>query len=398
MSDSAARDGFAAFFRRYTQTWVHAVAVAAMTALGTLTIVHRWFAALAVAAYLVPPVALYLSDGRGRPERAGAAEDGPPGPAETRTAPERAGPEEGTDDSAERTAAAWTSAGSPVGADLHDAAVLPGAAYAVGADGVVLADRGDGWTVALQDGPGAEANALRGVDATADGAAVWVAGDGGALGRLDAATGRHADLSAPEGITDAWADVAVAGDGGDETVLLVNGSGEVLRGRYRDGEVAWSPPEKPGGGSSIVGVDLQGSVGYLCDTNDGVFETVDGGETFGRVGVDGADGTLTDVAAGGEGDCLVAADDGVLHRYDGRRWTPERVCDRPLWALARLGDYAVAGDDDGAVHERRDATGSWERTQTPASAPLRGVAAGEVRAVAVGDDGTVVERRREGPR
>ncbi|MGA9399418.1 MAG: hypothetical protein WBV42_01035, partial [Haladaptatus sp.] len=51
---------FLPFFRRYTKTWVHAVATAGLTAFGTLTFVNQGFAFVAVAIYVLPPVVLYL--------------------------------------------------------------------------------------------------------------------------------------------------------------------------------------------------------------------------------------------------------------------------------------------------------------------------------------------------
>jgi len=213
----------------------------------------------------------------------------------------------------------------------------------VGDDGQVLtADPVDGdpaereWMVALEDGPAAEGENLSGVDATAGGEAVWIAGDSGAVGRLEAETRRHTDYSAPAGITDNWPGVAVAGPNGDETILLINGSGDVLRGRYRDGECSWDEPVTPGSGSSLSGITLaDASIGYCCDTNDGVFETTDGGDSFDRIGPVGAGGTLENLATLGRGDCLVSADDGVVHRYGGSTWTPERVGEEAICGIAR---------------------------------------------------------------
>ncbi|WP_227356781.1 sialidase family protein [Haladaptatus salinisoli] len=384
--------GFVAFYRRYTKTWLHALATAALTAFGMLTFLHDGFAVVALAVYVVPPVALYLSGGNfggvdadgtdaagvdSATESASDSEDAPIDPDE---------PAAGT--------ASWTTADVPTDATLFDAGVTDAGAHAVGEGGVVLARATEReWRVALPDGPGAEANDLRGVDATTDGSAVWFAGDGGALGRLNPETGRHADHSAPSGVTDNWADVAVAGSDGDETILLVNGSGQVLRGRRRDGDVAWDAPVKPGSGSSLCAAALvDTSVGYLCDTNDCVFETTDGGESFRRVGVESADGTFTDVAATARGDCAATADDGVLHRYDDGNWTPVRLGDEALRALALDDGRAVACADSGVVYERAGATADWERVPTPATGALRGVALGARRAVAVGEGGTVVAR------
>lgn len=392
-------DGFLEFFRRYAKTWVHAVAAAGLTAFSTLTVVHTWFAGLAIAAYVVPPVALYLSQ-KGRSQTgSGTARESVPEADESSGAVDGATTGEGSSTDEETSVdddaggdAEWTTVDAPVDAALSDVAVTPTAAYAVGESGVVVADRGDGWTVALEDGPGADSQALRGVDASVDGTAVWMAGDGGALARIDVETGRHVDFSAPGDITDNWVDIAVGGGNGSEIVLVVNGSGETLRGRYREGEVAWTGPEKPGSGSSFSGVDLAGEgAGHLCDTSDGVYETADAGETFERVGIDGADGTLTGVAALGRDDCLVCADDGVVHRYDGARWTPETVGDA-LRGIAGEEAYVVACDDD-ALYERPATNGDWERSVVPASGPLRGVGTGSGRAIAVGDGGAIATRR-----
>jgi hypothetical protein len=190
--------GFVAFYRRYTKTWVHALAAAALTAFGTLSILHRGFVVLAVAAYVLPPLVLYFA----WPALSGTRRL--PG---TDAAPAKAGPDpdrstgETAGGSADEATAAndgtlpdrWAAVDAPTDAALHDAAVAAGDAYAVGEGGVVLTDDGDGWAVSLPDGPGAAANALHGVDATADGEAVWFAGDGGAVGRLERETGRHVD-------------------------------------------------------------------------------------------------------------------------------------------------------------------------------------------------------------
>jgi hypothetical protein len=51
------------YYRRYTRqrTGVHAAATAALTGLGLLAYFERWFVAVAIVAYLLPPVYLYLS-------------------------------------------------------------------------------------------------------------------------------------------------------------------------------------------------------------------------------------------------------------------------------------------------------------------------------------------------
>ena len=384
--------GFVDFFQRYARTWVHAVSTAVLTLFGTLTFIDRWFAAVAVAGYVLPPVVLYATgtlpgtpDERGESEADEETSDAPgsvDGESGGTVAPE---PTDGTDDAP----AGWTTVRTPTDATLFDATLTEAGAFAVGADGIVLSRDGENWAVELADGPGAEGRDLRSVDAVGD--AVWVAGDGGALGRLDASSGRHVDYSAPADRTDAWTDIAVAGTVDDATLLLVNGSGEVFCGRSRDGDLIWEPPVKPGSGSSLVGATLVDSeVGYLCDSNDTVFQTVDGGASFEAVDIAGADGTATDIAATACG-AAVTFDDGTVRTYAEGTWTPTRPSETPLVALALHDERALACSTDGAVHERPAPGANWDRRKV-VDVPLSGVATGPVRSVVVGADGTVAER------
>ncbi|HMB50533.1 MAG TPA: hypothetical protein VKM69_07705 [Natronoarchaeum rubrum] len=416
-AERSSDDGFVAFFRSYTQTWVHAVATAGLTAFGLLTFVNRWFVALALASYLLPPAALYLAHGaaaadvvEGRRDAGSTADEREPanrvdrhraesGPAE----PTGRGAESADEDARETSEDAepttddaelqrqWARTNGPTDADLKAVALTDGGACAVGDGGVVLAEQGGEWTVALADGPAAQGEDLVGVAATDDGAAVWIAGDSGALGRIDADGWQHVDYTAPAGITDNWSGVAVGGSAGEETILLINGSGEVLRGEFGDDGPSWASPVTPGSGSSLSGVELvDAALAYCCDTNDGVFETTDAGRSFAVVGLDGAGGTLTDLAASERDDCLVAADDGVVHRYDGRTWTPDRLFDDELTGIARDGEYAVTCGED-AVFERSVPDADWER-RTFENDAFEGVDSRGGRAVAVGEDGVVVSR------
>ncbi|EMA53019.1 hypothetical protein C451_11380 [Halococcus thailandensis JCM 13552] len=51
------------YYRRYTKqrTGIHAAATAALTGLGLLAYFEQWFVAVAIVAYLLPPVYLYLT-------------------------------------------------------------------------------------------------------------------------------------------------------------------------------------------------------------------------------------------------------------------------------------------------------------------------------------------------
>jgi hypothetical protein len=384
-------DGPVTFYRSYVRTDLHAVATVALTALGTLTVVHRGFAAAALAAYALPPLALYARgawlSGTGDEAVTGRRND-------DRTDAGGEPAAEPPDDDSTRADPCWTTARPPTNVDLNDVTVAGETVVAVGDGGTALARGPDGeWSVSLSDGPGASGATLTGAATTKDGEAVCDAGDGGAVGRRDGA-GRWVDHTAPDDDTSNLAGVAVAGTAGRETVLLVDGSGRVRRGRYRDGDLAWGAPRTPGSGSSIAGVALgDDGTGYLVDTAGGAFETSDGGRSWRSLNLD-ADGTPTAVVASGDGPA-VATTGGRVHLHDGRRWTPERVADGALPALAWATDGAALAAGDGVVHER-DGPGDWQRVVVPASGPLHGVATGAVGAVCVGADGCVLERPAEG--
>ncbi|MDS0220110.1 hypothetical protein NDI54_01955 [Haloarcula sp. S1AR25-5A] len=395
MTAPGGRDGPATFARRYTKTWVHAVATAALTAFGTLTVVDQRFAAVAIAAYVLPPVALYLrADGDDGTDGTAIAS---PETGASATETEAATPSstDATSAGASTTTAAsagvskWTAASAPTDAHLHDAASTDTGAYAVGADGVFLADSGAGWDALLSDGPRAQSRTLRGVDAVGDGG-VWMTGDGGTVARVDPETGQHVDHSEPAGDTSNLVAVAATNGADGEIVLLGDGSGGVRRGDYRDGSVAWRDPVTPGSGSSLAGLALRTDAGWACDTSQRVFETTDGGRSFTDSGIDDVSGTLTDVAATGAGP-IVGTDDGVVYRTESGSWTPERVSDAGISAVAGRGDRWLACGANGAVFERT-APSDWERVTTPTAESLNGVAVGESRALAVGDGGTVLER------
>ncbi len=281
----------------------------------------------------------------------------------------------------------WDAIDTPTDQSLLDVVATRGGAYAVGEGGVVLA-RDGGWEVALDDGPTANANVLRGVDATDDGEAVWFAGDSGVLGRY--ADGRLTDHSAPDDQTSTWEDVAVTGNSGEEQIHLVNGSGELLRGTYENGTVSWGDIEKPGSGSSIAAIEfLDTDRGHICDTNQSVYETTDGGETYEKIGIEDANAAFTGVAAS-DSETLVTADDGSLFRYDGAVWTRLQPGERALSAVALADETGLAAGDGGAVYER--ANDGWESVETPIDADLHGIAIDDAGVAAVGIEGAIIER------
>ncbi|ELZ00526.1 hypothetical protein [Natrialba asiatica] len=64
------------FYRRYTKTAIHAATAAALTIFGILIFIDPWFAAIAIACYVVPPVALYLLEVNSIWEEGGSDRDG----------------------------------------------------------------------------------------------------------------------------------------------------------------------------------------------------------------------------------------------------------------------------------------------------------------------------------
>jgi photosystem II stability/assembly factor-like uncharacterized protein len=453
MADSSAGGGgFFAYYRQYARSGVHAASTAALTAIGLWASFtgNRLFILLAIAVYVFPPVFLYLTgEGERVPsvvgedistsddvDRSNARTDethgndnshdrsdgrverpGADATAEHRTTDESTNLDAsgtasatGGDDDEERIDGGadeitsesdgndrdgdesaepdWTEIDTPTDRSLLDVVTTREGAYAVGEGGVVLVCDGDEWTVALDDGPTANANVLRGVDGTDDGDAIWFAGDSGVLGRF--ADGTLTDHSAPKDRTSTWEDVAVTGESGDERIHLVNGSGELLRGSYEEGTVPWAEIKKPGSGSSISSIAfVDDDRGYLCDTNQSVYETTDGGESFERIGIEDANTAFTGVAASDD-ETLVTADDGSLFRHDGAVWTRRRPGKVALSAIALGGEAGFAAGDGGAVYERTD--GDWKSVETPVTADLRGIAVGNGRVVAVGVEGTIVER------
>lgn len=288
---------------------------------------------------------------------------------------------------AEPASLEWVEVDSPTDETLSDVATTDTGAFAVGSDGGLLA-REESWEAVLDHGPSAESNALRGVDATDDGEAVWFTGDSGALGRYDAEASRHTDHSAPAGITDNWVDVAVAGPAGEAAVYLVNGSGQVLAGEFDGSEVEWGEPVKPGSGSSMSAIEFVEEAGYCCDTNSGVYETTDG-ESFERIGIEGG-GSFTAIAAVGPESVAVTDTDGTVQRYDGSVWTPLHAAEVALDALSTDGEDWLAVGDGGTIREL--AGGGWEPREAPVEADLHGVAVGEP-SVTVGAAGTILELR-----
>lgn len=286
----------------------------------------------------------------------------------------------------------WTESDSPTEEGLSDVVVTATGPHAVGTGGVVLTREDDGWEVSLERGPTTESNDLRGAGVSDDGRHLWFAGDSGVLGQYDVEESYLTDYSAPLAITNNWTDVAVVGPADGETIYLVDGSGQVLRGENDGGEFDWNQPEVPGSGSSMTSVEFTEEAGYLCDTNAGVYETTDGGGSYEIIGIEDAGADFTDIAPLTREAISVACDDGTVFRYDGTTWTKLYAGEGALHAIDRRDDRGFAAGAEGAIYERTG--GGWEPDPTPIEAALYGVAIDtDGGAVAVGEDGTIIEYR-----
>lgn len=290
----------------------------------------------------------------------------------------------------------WQTAESPTSKTLNDAIDTVEGPFAVGAGGDVVARRRGGWQTVVEYGPQARSRPLTGVDVTDDGTAIWFVGGSGVIGEYNVVTRTLTNYSAPNGKTSTWEDCAVTGTAGEsERLYFVNGSGELLVGvRQESGAVQYADVIKPGGGSTIPGIDFRDyEAGHACSTSQLVTETTDGGESWNRIGIDFAGGAFFDVASVGSQDVNVAGGDGIVYRYDGFRWTPHVVDGerQAVRAIDRDGQEGLAAGAGGKVYERRSA-GQWRRFETGIEVKLRGAARGGAYDVAVGDGGAIVER------
>jgi hypothetical protein len=302
-----------------------------------------------------------------------------------------------TQRSARNPRSRWKQAKVPTSNTLTGVTQTVAGPYAVGGSGdMITRSRKRKWELVLDAGPTGEGNKLTAVDVTSDGKRIWFVGGSGVIGEYDTVRNRLTDHSAPLGKTSTWSGVAVEGNSGEnEHVYFVNSSGEELSGvRQPDGSIAYEPVTKPGGGSTIPGIDFHGlTTGRCCDTSGGVYET-DGGNTYKRIGIDGAESTFYDIASVDTDTANVVGAGGLIYRYDGIRWTPIITGEKAIRAIDRDGRAGLAAGSGGYIYNR-EIFGQWTQVSTPTSNTLKGVAldpTGVYPDVAVGNSGTVIER------
>jgi photosystem II stability/assembly factor-like uncharacterized protein len=285
----------------------------------------------------------------------------------------------------------WIERESPTGSTLYDAASAGGTAFAVGGDGL-LERTADGWRLVDGDGLLGSNTTLRGVAATDDDAALWVAGSEGAVGAYDPVDGTldRFDLGDLLGLGRTLYDVSVVGSRGDERVYASTTDGDVVVGRQGLAGRQWTTVGT-GGGQTLTGVDFHSdSTGYAVGRGGTVFRSTDGGDSWRAVGVPGFDTVLYDVVSGPDR-VYVAAENGRLFRLDCTcaLWTPVAAGAKGVRALAANADGLLgAGENSRAFEFVED---RWTAHDTSAGATLSGVARGPVD-VAVGSGGAIVER------
>jgi hypothetical protein len=265
----------------------------------------------------------------------------------------------------------WTGVASSVGDTLQSVTDTEADLVAVGNSGKLIERTSSGWVTVDKNGPNNGGNNLYGCDASDDGAVVWYGGGSGSVGRYDVSAGTIENNTAPSGKTSGWLDVAVTGTAGSETVYLVNGSGEVLRGVRSGGTMDWKDAVFPGNGSTLRSITfLDSSIGYCCDGNSKVYKTTDGGKTWSDIGIDGGGVTLYDIAVVSEDDLTVVGGSGLLFQFNGEVWTKRKLGGNARYAVSRDGDRGVACGGSGQIYSLE--TTGWQLKNDDSGNGLQG--------------------------
>ncbi|WP_435098549.1 hypothetical protein [Halarchaeum sp. P4] len=294
---------------------------------------------------------------------------------------------------------------TPFSEDLYGVVSTKKGPYAIGAGGIIAADRSDsdeGWEVMIDDGPHTKDNRLNGLAVTDDGKRIWFAGGSGALGCYDVIERRKYDYSHPNQKTSTWEGIAVCGKAGQEKALVANGSGEVLPFMIDGFDADWGQVRKPVSGKASNIAALAASpegIGYAVDTSGNAFKTTDD-DGWRDIGIVNAQVKFHDIYAGKNQRVYVAAGDGKLYRYDDsyNDWTPLGVANEPLNAIDiyKRQDgkrVMVVMGGSGAIYHRLG-DNRWEKVYSPTEKSLNDIALGTPD-VAVGDSSIVLVRPRK---
>lgn len=301
----------------------------------------------------------------------------------------------------ERERPEWRVVGTPFDTSLFGVVQTVEGPYAVGSGGTLVADRGQGWELVLDDGPNTRDNQMRAVDVTDDGERVWMLGSSGAMACYDVGQQRKFDYSYPHGMTSTWEGITVAGPRGAEKALASNGSGEIMPFSVDGFDVDWGQVDKPaakGSKMSAIAATPDG-VGFAIDTSGNAFKTT-ADDGWIDIGIVNAQVKFYDLYAGADQRVYVAAGGGRVYRYDDsyRNWTSIGAGDGG--DLTAIDAYEKPnGETQMVVLTRngdifqRDGKDRWEEVPSPTRNGLRDLQLGRPD-VAVGKAGTVMQRAR----
>lgn len=297
----------------------------------------------------------------------------------------------------------WNQVDSPTDQTLHDVVLAASGPYAVGENGHLLAKQDDGWNPILERGPKVDSNTLRSAAVSEDGKHVWFTGDSGVLARYRSTeskkgdtltkTNQLADYTGTYDITTTWENIAVIGAAGEERILLSNASGEILCGENDNGNLSYGEMIEPGGGSSLSGFDfIDGSKGYVCDTNGTVYETTDGGTNYEIIGAREAP-ALNGISVANPENITAIGANGNIFSYNGNIWTEQYVGDEELTGIdlnQEKNTGLICGSNGGIYFLEQD---GWTHSTTPVTERLNSVLLDPDEAyLAVGTNGTIVKK------
>lgn len=295
---------------------------------------------------------------------------------------------------AEIAQTSWTAAESPTSNSLNSITATSNGQFAVGGSGNVVRRTSTGWTMEITSGPGSNGNNLYAVDSSTDGEVIWFGGSSGALGRYDISQQELKDYTAPQDVTSTFRSVAVLSQKDSETVILGNGSGQILTGTHDGSKMSWNNPITPGSGSSITGVSfLSDTIGYFCDSNGDIYKTTDQGSSWSQDGIKRTPGAPQGLHISASNDPVVAAGSGYYYTRKNGNWSTRYADGKTMYGVDRNVSYGVMVGKGGQIFTK--SSRSWELNHTISSGILKDVvvsADDNTLATAVGTNGTIMEQ------